>query len=160
VVNILFWSEKMEKMKMMLVDDEERFLETTKKLLERKGYQVATALSGSEALDKLQKENIQVVILDVKMPGMDGMTTLKAIKNRHPLVEVIMLTGHATVESAVEGLKSGAADYLIKPTDIEDLIRKAEDAYAKRQVLEEKIRGAQARMVTKSSSEKLQETKK
>jgi FixJ family two-component response regulator len=71
-----------------------------------------------------------------------------------------MLTGHATVESAVEGLKSGAADYLMKPTDIEDLIRKAEDAYAKRQVLEEKIRGAQARLATKSPSEKLQETKK
>jgi DNA-binding NtrC family response regulator len=148
----------MEKIKIMLVDDEERFLETTKKLLERRGYQVATALSGSEALDKLQKENIQVVILDVKMPGMDGMATLKAIKNRHPLVEVIMLTGHATVESAVEGLKSGAADYLMKPTDIEDLIRKAEDAYAKRQVLEEKIRGARARMATKSPSGKLQET--
>jgi DNA-binding NtrC family response regulator len=150
----------MEKMRIMLVDDEERFLQTTKKLLERKGYQVATALSGSEALDSLQKEDIQVVILDVKMPGMDGMATLKAIKNRHPLVEVIMLTGHATVESAVEGLKSGAADYLMKPTDIEDLIRKAEDAYAKRQVLEEKIQGAQARMATKSPSEKLQETKK
>jgi DNA-binding NtrC family response regulator len=148
----------MEKIKIMLVDDEERFLETTKKLLERKGYQVATALSGSEALDQLQKENIQVVILDVKMPGMDGMATLKAIKNRHPLVEVIMLTGHATVESAVQGLKSGAADYLMKPTDIGDLIRKAEDAYAKRQVLEEKIRGAQARMATKSPSRKLQET--
>jgi DNA-binding NtrC family response regulator len=148
----------MEKIKIMLVDDEERFLETTKKLLERKGYQVATALSGSEALDKLQKENIQVVILDVKMPGMDGMATLKAIKNRHPLVEVIMLTGHATVESAVEGLKSGAADYLVKPTNIEDLIRKAEEAYAKRQVLEEKIRGAQARLGTKSPSGKLQET--
>jgi DNA-binding NtrC family response regulator len=150
----------MEKMRIMLVDDEERFLQTTKKLLERKGYRVATALSGSEALDSLQKEDIQVVILDVKMPGMDGMATLKAIKNRHPLVEVIMLTGHATVESAVEGLKSGAADYLMKPTDIEDLIRKAEDAYAKRQVLEEKIQGAQARMATKSPSEKLQETKK
>jgi DNA-binding NtrC family response regulator len=140
----------MEKMKMMLVDDEGRFLETTKKLLERKGYQVTTALSGPEALDKLEKENIQVVILDVKMPGMDGMATLKAIKNRHPLVEVIMLTGHATVESAVEGLKSGAADYLMKPTDIEELISKAEDAYAKRQVLEEKIRVAQARMATNS----------
>jgi DNA-binding NtrC family response regulator len=150
----------MEKMRIMLVDDEERFLQTTKKLLERKGYRVATALSGSEALDSLQKEDIQVVILDVKMPGMDGMATLKAIKNRHPLVEVIMLTGHATVESAVEGLKFGAADYLMKPTDIEDLIRKAEDAYAKRQVLEEKIQGAQARMATKSPSEKLQETKK
>jgi DNA-binding NtrC family response regulator len=148
------------KMKMMLVDDEERFLETTKKLLERKGYQVATALSGSEALDKLQKEDIQVVILDVKMPGMDGMATLKAIKNRHPLVEVIMLTGHATVESAVEGLKSGAADYLMKPTDIEDLIRKAEGAYAKRQVLEEKIRVAEARMAQRSPLEILRDTKK
>jgi DNA-binding NtrC family response regulator len=150
----------MEKMKMMLVDDEERFLETTKKLLERKGYQVATAVSGPEALDKLQKENIHVVILDVKMPGMDGIATLKAIKNRYPLVEVIMLTGHATVESAVEGLRSGATDYLMKPTDMDDLIRKSEDAYAKRQVLEEKIRVAQARMAQRSPLEILRETKK
>src|SRR4030043_225664 len=102
----------MEKMKMMLVDDEERFLETTKKLLERKGYLVVTALSGPEALDKLQKENIHVVILDVKMPGMDGIATLKAIKNRYPLVEVIMLTGHATVEAVVEGRHASATvDY-------------------------------------------------
>jgi DNA-binding NtrC family response regulator len=149
----------MEKMKMMLVDDEERFLETTKKLLARKGYDVLTAASGSEALEILMKQTVHVVILDVKMPGMDGVATLKAIKSRYPLVEVIMLTGHATVESAVDGLKSGATDYLMKPADIDDVIKKAEEAYAKRQVLEGKIRVAQARMMMKSPMEILRETK-
>jgi DNA-binding NtrC family response regulator len=134
--------KKMKEMKIMLVDDEERFLSTTKKLLERKGLQASTASSGSEALEKLMAENIHVVILDVKMPGMDGIATLKAIKAKHPLVEVIMLTGHATVESAVDGLKSGATDYLMKPTDIDELVTKAEEAFAKRKVLEEKIRMA------------------
>lgn len=150
----------MKNMKIMLVDDEERFLSTTKKLLERKGLQVSTASSGSEALEKLEKENIHVVILDVKMPGMDGIETLKAIKARHPLVEVIMLTGHATVESAVDGLKSGATDYLMKPTDIDELITKAEEAFAKRQVLEEKIRSAQFKWTMKSPREILKEAEK
>jgi DNA-binding NtrC family response regulator len=147
----------MGKMKLMLVDDEERFLETTKKLLLRKGYDVQTATSGSEALEKLIMENIHVVILDVKMPGMDGVATLKAIKSRYPLVEVIMLTGHATVESAVDGLKSGATDYLMKPADLDELIQKAEEAYEKRQRLEEKIRVAQARTFRKSPREILRE---
>jgi DNA-binding NtrC family response regulator len=149
----------MSEMKLMLVDDEERFLETTKKLLSRKGYNVLTATSGSEALDKLIMENVHVVILDVKMPGMDGVATLKAIKSRYPLVEVIMLTGHATVESAVDGLKSGATDYLMKPADLDELIRKAEEAYEKRQHLEEKIRVAQARAVRKSPREILNDMK-
>jgi DNA-binding NtrC family response regulator len=148
----------MEKMKMMLVDDEERFLSTTQKLLSRKGYEVATATSGSEALERLKSQNIHVVILDVKMPGMDGMETLKAIKSQYPLVEVIMLTGHATVESAVEGLKAGATDYLMKPTNLDDLIGKAEEAFAKRQVLEEKIRVAQSRMFMKSPREILKQS--
>jgi DNA-binding NtrC family response regulator len=143
---------------MMLVDDEERFLETTKKVLSRKGYEVETAASGSEALEKLLTGNIHVVILDVKMPGMDGVATLKAIKNRYPMVEVIMLTGHATVESAVDGLKSGASDYLMKPTDLDELIKKAEDAFEKRQRLEEKIRVAQARAVRRSPREILRDT--
>jgi DNA-binding NtrC family response regulator len=146
-------------MKLMLVDDEERFLETTKKLLSRKGYAVLTATSGSEALDKLITENVHVVILDVKMPGMDGVTTLKAIKSHYPLVEVIMLTGHATVESAVDGLKSGATDYLMKPADLDELIKKAEEAYEKRQRLEEKIRVAQARTFRKSPREILRDLK-
>jgi DNA-binding NtrC family response regulator len=143
----------MEEMKMMLVDDEERFLSTTKKLLSKKGYDVFTAISGAEALEKLGTQNIHVVILDVKMPGMDGIETLKAIKRRFPMVEVIMLTGHGTVESAVEGLKSGATDYLTKPTDVNDLIAKAEEAFEKRQRLEEKIRVAQTRAFMKSPRE-------
>jgi DNA-binding NtrC family response regulator len=130
----------MDNMKILLVDDEERFLITTKKLMERKGITVFIALSGTEALDKLQTEDIPVVILDVKMPGMDGVETLKAIKARFPLVEVIMLTGHINVNSAIEGLKGGAVDYLMKPVDIDDLLFKAEEAFAKRKTIEEKIR--------------------
>ena len=140
-------------MKMMLVDDEERFLQTTSKLLAKKGYAVVTASSGAEALEKLIPQNIQVVILDVKMPGMDGNATLKEIKRLYPMVEVIMLTGHATVESAIDGLKSGATDYLMKPADIEEIIEKAEAAFAKIQSLEEKIRVAQTRRLMKSPRE-------
>ena len=140
----------MEIMKMMLVDDEKRFLSTTRKLLSRKGYDVLTAISGSEALEKLLTHNVHVVILDVKMPGMDGIATLKEIKKLFPMIEVIMLTGHATAESAVEGLKSGATDYLMKPTDVDILIEKAEEAFEKRQRLEEKIRLAQTRSLMKS----------
>jgi DNA-binding NtrC family response regulator len=143
---------------MMLVDDEERFLSTTQKLLAKKGYDVVTASSGAEALEKLRLHNIHVVVLDVKMPGMDGIETLQAIKKTFPLVEVIMLTGHATVESAVEGLKSGATDYLMKPTDVKDLIQKAEEAFRKRQVLEEKIRVVQTRSFMKSPREIIRDT--
>jgi len=148
----------MEEMKMMLVDDEERFLATTKKLLSKKGIEAETALSGAEALEKLSSQTIHVVILDVKMPGMDGVETLKEIKKRFPMVEVIMLTGHATVESAVDGLKTGAVDYLMKPTDIDALIAKAQEAFKNRQHLEEKIRVAQTRASMKSALEILRET--
>jgi DNA-binding NtrC family response regulator len=140
-------------MRMMLVDDEERFLTTTQKLLAKKGYEVFTAASGAEALDLLEKKIIHVVILDVKMPGMDGIETLKEMKQHFPLTEVIMLTGHATVESAVDGLKSGASDYLMKPADIDELIAKAGEAFEKRMRLEEKIRAAQSRKYMKSPRE-------
>jgi DNA-binding NtrC family response regulator len=135
----------MDDMKLMLVDDEPRLLETTRKLLSKKGFTAITASSGEEALEKLKAETVHVVILDVKMPGMDGLTTLKAIKNQFPMIEVIMLTGHATVESAIEGLKSGATDYLMKPADIDEILRKAGDAFANRQHLEEKIRAEKMR---------------
>jgi DNA-binding NtrC family response regulator len=148
----------MEPMRMMLVDDEERFLSTTKKLLTRKGYDVITVTNGAEALETLAVQTVHVVILDVKMPGMDGVSTLKEIKKRFPLVEVIMLTGHATVESAIDGLKSGATDYLMKPADVEELVSKAEEAYSKRRTLEEKIRVAQTRHFMKSPREILRDT--
>jgi len=150
----------MEAMKIMLVDDEERFLSTTQKLLTKKGIDVVTAASGAEALETLNHKYIHVVILDVKMPGMDGNETLKKIKRQFPLVEVIMLTGHATVESAIDGLKSGATDYLMKPTEIDDLIAKAREAFRKRLALEEKILMAQSRKYMKSPREILKEAEK
>ena len=133
----------MDEMRIMLVDDEEGFLSTTKNVLERKGINVTTATSGSEALEKLTQGNIDVVILDVKMPGMDGVSSLKAIKSRYPSVEVIMLTGHGTMESALDGLRSGASDYLTKPVEIDELIAKADEAFARRKYLEERNRVAQ-----------------
>nr|WP_320016711.1 response regulator [uncultured Desulfobacter sp.] len=149
----------MEKMKLLLVDDEIRYLETTQKLIERKGYEVWTAPSGEKALQTMAAHNIHVVILDVKMPGMDGNETLKQIKELYPLTEVIMLTGHATVDSAIDGLKSGAWDYLMKPADIEDIIEKAELAFQKRMNQEEKIRSAQAKQYLKSPREILKQGK-
>jgi DNA-binding NtrC family response regulator len=131
-------------MQLLLVDDEERFLSTTSKLLIQKGFKVFTATNGNDALEILNRETVHVVILDVKIPGMDGIATLKEIKSRFPLVEVIMLTGHGTVESAVKGLKSGATDYLSKPIDIDVLIAKAEEAFEKHRRLEEKILLAQS----------------
>lgn len=132
-------------MKMMLVDDEERFLSGIAKLLSKKGIDAVTATSGAEAIETLKRQTIHVVILDVKMPGMDGNETLVEIKRLFPMVEVIMLTGHATVESAIDGLKSGATDYLMKPIGIDELVQKAEEAFEKRMRSEEKIRMAHAR---------------
>ena len=132
----------MRGIKLMLVDDEERFLSTTAKLLERQGHHVITASSGREALDRLEKQDVEVVILDVKMPGMDGIAVLREIRLHFPLVGVIMLTGHGTIESAVDGMKLGAFDFVTKPCDIDDLVAKAEEAAARRRDLEEKIRRA------------------
>ena len=137
----------MEKMKMMLVDDEERYLQTTARLIEKKGYEVLTAQSGEAALETLKVQTVHVVVLDMKMPGMDGNETLKAIKAIYPLVEVIMLTGHATVDSAIDGLRNGAFDYLMKPADLDQILEKALDAFEKRQRIEEKIRVAQTKNV-------------
>ena len=126
------------------------------RLLEKKGFGVSTASGGAEALEKLAASPVHVVILDVKMPGMDGVATLRQIKQRFPMVEVIMLTGHATVESAIEGLKAGATDYLMKPADLDDIIAKAKEAYARREDIEEKIRVARMRGMMKSPREILQ----
>jgi len=132
----------MSVIQVLLVDDEERFLSTTKILLEKRGVTVFTAISGVEALKVLEEKRIDIVILDVKMPGMDGVETLRKIKQRFPLLEVIMLTGHASVESAVEGLKLGAFDYVMKPCDVPDMLEKIKEAYAKKQAVEDKIRKA------------------
>jgi len=135
--------------KLLLVDDEEAFVETMTKRLTKRDFEVLVAFNGNEALNRLQESSsIEVVILDVKMPGMDGIETLREIKRRHPLVEVVMLTGHATVETAIEGMKLGAFDYLMKPCDMEQLVAKATEAAAKKRRHEEKILDARMREIT------------
>jgi DNA-binding NtrC family response regulator len=131
--------------RVLLVDDEAPFVEALSKRLDKRGLTVTTAFSGPEALEKLEKgAQIDIVVLDVKMPGMDGIDTLKAIKAAYPLIEVIMLTGHATVESAIDGMKLGALDYLMKPCDVEILMAKLQDAKNKKAKQEEKIAEARA----------------
>ncbi len=135
--------------KILLVDDEEGFVETMAKRLTKRDFNVVSAFSGTQALDKLdENDNIDIIILDVKMPGMDGLETLKEIKKKHPLIEVIMLTGHATVESAIEGMKQGAFDYLMKPCDLVQLVDKAKEAAAKKHKHEEKIVEARIKEIT------------
>ena len=130
----------------LLVDDEVPFVETMTKRLKKRDLVVNVAFSGQEALDILDKHrNTDVVILDVKMPGMDGIETLEKMKKSYPLTEVVMLTGHATVESAIEGMKKGAYDYLMKPCDIEQLMQKVEEATQKKRIHEDKIREAKVK---------------
>jgi len=133
----------------LLVDDEKPFLETMTRRLVKREFITASATSGQEAIRLLEKnDDVEVVVLDVKMPEMDGLQTLKIIRQRFPLVEVIMLTGHATIESAIEGMKLGAFDYLMKPCEMEDLLSKVREAAMKKQRHKEKIIEAQLKKIT------------
>jgi two-component system response regulator CpxR len=115
--------------KVLLVDDEKDFVEVLSERLEARGFKVLQAYNGDDAINLLNQQDADVVVLDVLMPGKDGVETLREIKQLKPLTEVIMLTGHATVESAIEGVKLGAYDYLMKPTETEDLVAKINKAY-------------------------------
>ncbi len=135
--------------KVLLVDDEDGFLDVMTRRLEKRDLEIQTANSGEKALAMLGGDHgIDVVILDVKMPVMDGIQALREIKKACPLVEVVMLTGHATVETAIEGMRHGAFDYLMKPCDIEQLVRKVAEAKEKRDKHQEKILQAQMREIT------------
>ena len=132
----------------LLVDDEVPFVETMSKRLSKRQLMVLPAYTGREALEMLGKNAVDVVILDVKMPGMDGIQTLRQIKQTYPLVEVIMLTGHATIETAVEGMRLGAFDYLMKPCEIEELLAKVGEAKEKMSKHEQKIMDARMKEIT------------
>lgn len=108
--------------KVLVVDDEPEFLELAKRRFNKRGLDTAVANSGQEALRHLEEQEVDVVVLDVKMPHMDGLQTLREIKKRHPLVEVILLTGHGTVESGIQGMSHGAYDYVMKPFVLEDIL--------------------------------------
>lgn len=129
----------------LLVDDEKDFVEMLAMRLEDAEEKVTPAYDGQTCLDILAKELIDVVILDIKMPGMDGIQTLRTIKSRHPLVEVILLTGHGSTETAIEGMKLGAFDYLLKPADFEELKTILAGAKKKKEEQDERIRQAEAR---------------
>ncbi len=115
--------------RVLLVDDEVDFLENLGQRLELRGLQTSTATNGPRALEIINKEKIDVVVLDVRMPGMDGIETLRRIKESHPRIEVIMLTGHADLESSLEGMRFGFFDYLTKPVRLEKLIEKIQEAF-------------------------------
>ena len=135
----------------LLVDDEAPFVDTMTKRLTKRKLTVFKSYSGEEALETLKENShIDLVILDVKMPGMDGIETLKEIRKEFPLVEVIMLTGHATVETSIEGMRLGAFDYLMKPCDMDVLIEKVNAAVSKKRDHEEKIREARVNVILKA----------
>jgi two-component system response regulator CpxR len=131
------------KIRVLLVDDEKDFIDVLAERLEARDFAASKAYSGDEALGRIRENDVDVVLLDVQMPGKDGVTVLREIKAFNPLVEVIMLTGHSTVESAVEGMKIGAYDYLLKPTETKDLVEKIVLAYKRKSEQENRIRQAE-----------------
>jgi DNA-binding NtrC family response regulator len=138
------------KVRVLLVDDEEQFVETLAMRLEARDFAVATAFNGDQALDYIKGKDVDVVVLDVLMPGLSGIDTLREMKRIRPLTEVIMLTGHATVETAIEGMKLGAFDYLMKPTEIEDLVDKINKAQRRKAEQEERIQKATIERITQT----------
>jgi len=138
------------KVRVLLVDDEEQFVETLAQRLEARDFTVATAFNGDQALDYLKGRDVDVVVLDVLMPGLSGIDTLREMKKIRPLTEVIMLTGHATVETAIEGMKLGAFDYLMKPTEIDELVEKITKAQRRKAEHEERIQKATIDRITRT----------
>jgi len=128
----------MEKFKVLIVDDEPDFLETIIKRLHARNIDVTGAESGHQALELIGDRDFDVVILDVKMPGLDGIDTLREIKKKKPLLEVIMLTGHASVESGIQGMQLGAFDYVMKPVALDELLEKMRQAYERKLIQEGK----------------------
>ncbi|MBL0699467.1 MAG: response regulator [Desulfosarcina sp.] len=128
----------MNGLKVLLVDDEVVFTENMSSLLTKRGYQITIANNGASAIQTLAKEDFDVVVLDLKMPGMDGIATLKEIKKLGLFTETLMLTGHGAVDTALEAVKLGAYDYLTKPCTIEELTEKIEEARGKKGAEERK----------------------
>lgn len=130
----------MEPFSVLFVDDEVDFLETLLKRMKKRQLNAVGVNSGEDALAYLKEHEVDIVVLDVRMPGMDGIEALRKIKKINPLLEVIMLTGHACLEIAREGMEVGAFDYLMKPINIDELLYKLQDAYKKKSIQLEKIK--------------------
>jgi DNA-binding NtrC family response regulator len=131
--------------RLLVVDDEKRFVEVLSKRLTARGLYVEGVTSGPEALALLQDRPFDVVLLDVRMPGMDGIAALREIKKVQPLVQVIMLSGTASINAAVEGMRLGAMEYLLKPASFDDVLAKIEEAFSKKRLREEELAARQGK---------------
>jgi len=125
---------------LLLVDDEKSFVEILSQRLRKRGFNVTSAFNGQDAFDLIAIDaNIDVIIMDIAMPGMDGIEALHKIKNKRPLIEIIMLTGYASVPSAISAMKIGAFDYAMKPCDIDLLIAKVNAASFRKRNREKQV---------------------
>lgn len=131
------------KAKILIVDDEEKFANSLAERLSIRDYDATTSVNGQDAIEKVSGYNFDVVMLDVVMPGMDGLEVLREIKRIKPLTEVIMLTALPNVEIGVEAMKRGAMDYILKPCEIEELISKIDRGHARKTEQEERIRAVE-----------------
>ena len=123
--------------RVLLVDDEPVFVDTMSKVLKARGYEVGAAAGGVAALEELRFNRYDVVVLDLRMPGMDGIATLERIRKRDPLLPVILLSGHADMSKAVEAMQHGAVDYMLKPAPVDKLCERIRSAVEHRKILEE-----------------------
>jgi DNA-binding NtrC family response regulator len=150
----------MDYFRALVVDDEVDFLETLVNRLGKRNIDTTGVRSGEEAVEVMKKKLFDVVILDIKMPGgMDGIETLREIKKLQPLAEVILLTGHASVETSIEGMKQGAFDYLLKPIKLEELITKMAQAFEKKDAHDQKIRSARIKELLRFPGRVLEQEK-
>lgn len=151
----------MELFRILVVDDEIDFLETIVNRLKKRKLDAVGVESGEAALALLDQQLFDVVILDIKMPGgMDGIEVLREIKKMQPLVEVILLTGHASVETSIEGMKLGAFDYLLKPMKFDELLEKMAAAFRKKAIHDQKIRDAKIKELVRYPGRVLDQVKK
>jgi DNA-binding NtrC family response regulator len=124
----------MNKAKILIVDDEVIFANNISKLISKRGYEVKTVYSGDGALKAVEEEDFDVIVLDLKMPGLDGLETLKRIKGKRAQVEVIILTGHGSMDSGIDGIQLGAFDFIMKPVRFDDLHERVRQAYQRKLV--------------------------
>lgn len=150
----------MDSFRVLVVDDEKDFLETLVNRLRKRSLDATGVPSGEEAMELMNKKLFDVVILDIKMPGgMDGIEALREMKKIQPLAEVILLTGHASVETSIEGMKLGAFDYLLKPIKLEQLLEKLALAFEKKDAHDQKIRKARIRELIRFPGRVLEDEK-
>jgi len=138
--------------KVLLVDDEEEFCKMLSERLETRGLKVNAVLSGEDAVSRVEDQNFDAIIVDLAMPGIDGLETLRLIKEKRPDLEILMLTGHGTIKTSIEAMKLGAEDFLEKPVDMKVLLEKISEAKHKRMLVLEKKSQEEVEKIIKSKS--------